>query len=103
WIGRAVRAAAQDSGAAQQVGVRIGRAKLIVFAASGFLGALGGLLIGMYFRQIDPSIGLPFGLKGFAAAVVGGVASLPGGVAGGLVIGVFESLSGAYLGSEYRD
>lgn len=103
WIGRAVRAAAQDSDAAQQVGVHTRRAKLIVFAASGFLGALGGLLIGMYFRQIDPSIGLPFGLKGFAAAVVGGVASLPGGVAGGLVIGVFESLSGAYLGSEYRD
>lgn len=103
WTGRAVRAAAQDSVAAQQMGVRPGAAKLTVFAMSGFLGALGGVLVGMYFQQIDPMMGLPFGLKGFAAAMVGGVVSLPGAVLGGLLIGVFESLASAFFGSAYRD
>lgn len=103
WIGRSIRAAAQDPVAAQQMGVRTGPAKLAVFALSGFLGALGGVLVGMYFQQIDPSMGLPFGLKGFAAAMVGGVVSLPGAVLGGLLIGVFESLADGYIGSAYRD
>ncbi|WP_276809734.1 ABC transporter permease [Castellaniella defragrans] len=103
WLGRSIRAAAQDAVAAQQMGVRTGPAKLAVFALSGGLGALGGVLVGMYFQQIDPSMGLPFGLKGFAAAMVGGVASLPGAVLGGLVLGVFESLAGGYIGSAYRD
>lgn len=103
WIGRSVRAAAQDPIAAQQMGVRTGPAKMTVFAMSGFLGALGGVLVGMYFQQIDPSMGLPFGLKGFAAAMIGGVVSLAGAVIGGLLIGIFEALAGGYIGSEYRD
>lgn len=103
WVGRSVRAAAQDPIAAQQMGVRTGPAKMTVFALSGFLGALGGLLVGMYFQQIDPSIGLPFGLKGFAAAMIGGVVSLPGAVLGGLLIGVSEAIAGGYLGSAWRD
>lgn len=103
WIGRSVRAAAQDPVAAQQMGVRTGPAKMAVFAMSGFLGALGGVLVGMYFQQIDPTMGLPFGLKGFAAAMVGGVVSLGGAVIGGLLIGVFEALAGGYLDSAWRD
>lgn len=103
WIGRSVRAAAQDPVAAQQMGVKTGPAKMAVFAMSGFLGALGGVLVGMYFQQIDPSMGLPFGLKGFAAAMIGGVVSLVGAVIGGLLIGIFEALAGGYIGSEYRD
>lgn len=103
WLGRSIRATAQDPVAAQQMGVRTGPAKLLAFGLSGILGALGGVLVGMYFQQIDPSMGLPFGLKGFAAAMVGGVVSLPGAVAGGLIIGIFESLADGYLGSAYRD
>lgn len=103
WLGRSIRAAAQDPVAAQQMGVRTGPAKLLAFGLSGVLGALGGVLIGMYFQQIDPTMGLPFGLKGFAAAMVGGVVSLPGAVAGGLIIGIFESLADGYVGSAYRD
>lgn len=103
WVGRSIRAAAQDPVAAQQMGVRTGRAKITVFAMSGFLGALGGVLVGMYFQQIEPSMGLPFGLKGFAAAMIGGVVSLPGAVLGGLLIGTFEALAGAYLGSAWRE
>jgi branched-chain amino acid transport system permease protein len=103
WMGKSIRAAAQDPVAASQMGVRTGPAKMTVFALSGFLGALGGVLVGMYFQQIDPSMGLPFGLKGFAAAMVGGVVSLPGAVFGGLLIGVFEALAGGYLGAAWRD
>lgn len=102
WLGRSVRAAAQDPDAAQQMGVHTGRAKVTAFAMAGFLGALGGVLLGMYFQQIDPSLGLPFGLKGFAAAMIGGVVSLTGAVVGGLLIGVFEALAGGYLGTAYQ-
>lgn len=103
WLGRAIRASAQDPQAALQMGVRIRSAKLAAFAISGVVGAVGGILVGMYFQQISPAMGLPFGLKGFCAAMLGGVTSLAGAVIGGLVIGILESLSSAYLGAEYRD
>ncbi|XBH21566.1 ABC transporter permease [Jonesiaceae bacterium BS-20] len=103
WVGRSIRAAAQDPVAASQMGVRTGPAKMTVFGMAGFLGALGGVLVGIYFQQIDPAMGLPFGLKGFAAAMVGGVVSLTGAVIGGLLIGVFEALAGGYLGAAWRD
>src|SRR5699024_233839 len=103
WMGRAIRAAAQDPVAARQMGVHTSAAKLIVFALSGIIGAIGGILVGMYFQQIDPTMGLPFGLKGFAAAMVGGVVSLPGAVLGGLLIGVAEALADGYIGSAYGD
>lgn len=103
WLGRSIRASAQDPAAAAQMGVRTRQAKMAAFAISGVVGAVGGVLVGMYFQQIDPTMGLPFGLKGFAAAMLGGVTSLPGAVVGGLLIGVLESLSSAYIGPEFRD
>lgn len=103
WMGRSIRASAQDAVAAEQMGIHTRPTKLIAFGMSGVIGALGGVLVGMYFQQIDPMLGLPLGLKGFAAAMVGGVISLPGAVVGGLMIGVFEGLASGYFGSGYRD
>lgn len=103
WLGRAVRAAAQDSSAAAQMGVRVTVAKLAAFGMAGAVAGVGGILVGMYFRQIDPVMGLPLGLKGFAAAMLGGATSIPGAIVGGLLIGVLEALAAGYLGAAFRD
>lgn len=103
WLGRAIRATAQDPVAAEQMGVNPRVTRLAAFALAGIVGAVGGVLVGMYFQQINPYLGLPLGLKGFAAAMVGGITSLVGAVVGGIVIGVFEALSSGFIGPEYRD
>lgn len=103
WAGSAIRAAAQDPDTALQMGIRVNRVRTMVFGIAGALGALGGIMAGMYYQSIFPTMGLPFGIKGFVAAVIGGIASVPGAIAGGLLLGVLEGLTGGYIGMAYRD
>ncbi|MEM7696328.1 MAG: ABC transporter permease [Pseudomonadota bacterium] len=103
WPGQALRAAAQDPEAASQIGVDVAAMRRMAFAIAGALGGIAGLLVAMYYQSVFPQMGIPFGLKGFAAALLGGLASLPGAVVGGLLLGVFESLASGYLGEGYRD
>lgn len=103
WTGKAIRATAQDPEAAQQVGIDVARVRRLTFGLAAGLGGTGGVLVGMYYQSIFPSMGLPYGLKGFAAALLGGITSTPGAVAGGMLLGIFESLASAYAGTGYRD
>ncbi|TWS97054.1 ABC transporter permease [Reyranella sp. CPCC 100927] len=103
WLGRTLRATAQDRDAAAQLGVRTGNVKGMAFALAGLLGALSGILVALYFKSVFPQMGLPYGLKGFAAALLGGLTSMPGAVLGGLLLGVVETLASAYVGEGYRD
>lgn len=103
WTGRALRAVAQDPEAAAQTGIDVDRMRRLAFAMAGALGGVAGLLVAMYYQSAFPQMGVPFGLKGFAAALLGGLASLPGAVVGGLALGVIESLASGYLGEGYRD
>jgi len=103
WWGRALRATAQDRDAAAQLGIRTGTVKSLAFGLAGALGALSGILVALYFKSVFPQMGLPFGLKGFAAALLGGLTSTPGAVLGGLLLGVVETLASAYLGEGSRD
>lgn len=103
WTGRSLRATAQDRDAAAQLGVRTGDVKRLAFGLAGALGALSGILVAMHFRSVFPQMGLPFGLKGFAAALLGGLSSIPGAVLGGLLLGVVETLASAYIGEGHRD
>ncbi|RZS86439.1 ABC transporter permease [Pigmentiphaga kullae] len=103
WWGRALRATAQDRDAAAQLGVRTGSVRQLAFALAGALGALSGVLVALYFKSVFPQMGLPFGLKGFAAALLGGLTSTPGAVLGGLLLGVVETLASAYIGEGSRD
>ena len=101
--GRALRAAALDAEAAQQMGVRVDRVNAAAFALASALGALAGILIGLYYNQISPSMGFQAGLKGFTACVLGGLGSIPAAMAGGLVLGLGESYGVAVFGASARN
>lgn len=103
WAGRAMRAAAQDLDAAQQVGVNVGKSRQMAFGLAAALGAVAGVLVGMYYTIIFPTMGLPYAIKGFSAALLGGLASVPGAIVGGYVLGVLESLASGYVGQGLRD
>ena len=72
------------------------------FALSGALGAIGGVITApITFTSYDA--GVVLGLKGFAAAALGGIGSGPGALVGGLLLGVMESLAAGYLSAAYKD
>ena len=100
--GQALRATAQDSEAAQQMGVPVNRVNATAFALASALGGLAGVLVGLYYNTVSPAMGFQAGLKGFTACVLGGLGSVPGAMAGGLVLGVSESLGVAVFGSSAR-
>jgi len=100
--GQALRATAQDSEAAQQMGVRVNRVNATAFALASALGGLAGVLVGLYYNTVSPAMGFQAGLKGFTACVLGGLGSVPGAMAGGLVLGITESLGVAAFGSSAR-
>lgn len=102
-LGWAVRATAQDRDAARQMGVDVDRVNQMVFAIASALGGLSGLLVGMYYNQIDPSMSLQATLKGVVAEVVGGVGNVPGAIVGSLLLGLVESYGIALLGTSYRN
>jgi branched-chain amino acid transport system permease protein len=102
-LGWAVRATAQDRDAAQQMGVDVDAVNRTVFAIASGLGALAGLLVGMYYNYIDPAMSLQATLKGIVAQVVGGVGNVPGAIAGSLLLGLVESYGIALFGTSYRN
>ncbi|WIM12355.1 ABC transporter permease [Enhydrobacter sp.] len=102
-LGWAVRATAQDRDAAQQMGVNVDAINRTVFAIASGLGALSGLLVGMYYNYIDPSMSFQATLKGVVAQVVGGVGNVPGAIAGSLLLGLVESYGIALFGTSYRN
>lgn len=102
FSGKIMRSVAINPLAATLFGRNTEKVKLFSFAISGFVGAAAGAIIApISFAQYDS--GLMFGLKGFAAAVVGGFGNNTGALIGGLCIGIAESLSAGYLSSVYKD
>ncbi len=100
--GKAILAVSHNRLAAQLMGISVRRVLLASFALSAALGALAGILVApITFTSWD--VGVMLGLKGFAAAILGGMGSGPGAVLGGLVLGLLESLGAGYLSSAYKD
>jgi branched-chain amino acid transport system permease protein len=100
--GKAILAVSHNRLAAQLMGISVGRVLLVSFGLSAALGALAGVLIApISFTSWD--VGVMLGLKGFAAAILGGMGSGPGAIVGGLALGLIESLGAGYLSSAYKD
>ena len=100
--GSAILAVSHNRFAAQLMGISVRRVLLVSFGLSAALGALAGVLIApIAFTAWD--VGVMLGLKGFAAAMLGGIGSGPGAIAGGLALGLIEALGAGYLSSAYKD
>ncbi|MHB1406722.1 MAG: branched-chain amino acid ABC transporter permease [Desulfitobacteriaceae bacterium] len=100
--GKALRAVAQDRYGAMLMGIDTQRSDGVAFTASAALGAAAGILVApIFFATFDMGAGI--GLKGFVAAVIGGLGSIPGAIAGGFFLGIVESIAGGKISSGYRD
>jgi len=102
-IGKAMRASSQDLDASYLMGINVNRVISFTFAIGSALAAAGGIMVGMYYNAVWPYMGMMAGLKAFAAAVLGGIGSIPGAMIGGLTLGVLEIMGVAYLTSSYKD
>lgn len=100
--GKAILATSVDPLAAQLVGVNTQWVLLVSFALSAALGAIGGILL-TPITMTSYDVGIMLGLKGFVAAVVGGLGAGHGAVAGGLLVGIVEALTAGYISSAYKD
>jgi len=101
-VGKAIRACAINRRAAQLAGIPVSRMVMLSFALSGLLGGLaGGIFAPIVMGQYN--MGTMLGLKGFAAAILGGMGNPVGAVVGGLVLGLLENLSTAVISSGYKD
>ena len=100
--GRALRAVAEDATTARLLGINSDRMVRLAFWISGVLAGLGGGLIGVSVSLAGPYFGMTFGLKGLAVLVLGGLGSVPGAIAGGLLMGLVEAFVPSHL-SGWRD
>ena len=102
-LGRACRAVAEDIKMANLLGITTNRVISATFVIGAALAAVAGLLLGLYYGVANPHIGFIAGLKAFTAAVLGGIGSIPGAMLGGIILGLTESLTAAYISSEWKD
>ena len=101
-MGLKVQAAAQDSEAAQIMGIKVNRVKLLIYCLAAVMAGTAGFLVAPII-VVTPTMGFMAMLKGLAATIVGGWGSLKGAVAGGLLIGVAETLVAGYISTSYKD
>jgi len=100
--GLAMRAVASNPTAAAVVGLRVQWVRTLSFALAGALGGLAGVLV-TPITTLRYDVGVLLGLKGFAAAILGGFGSFPGAILGGMALGLLESLGAAYVSSAWKD
>ena len=102
-LGRAMRAVSFDREAAAMMGIDIDRVIAGTFFIGSALAGAAGVMFGLLFSQIYHLMGFLAGLKGFTAAVVGGIGSIPGAMLGGLLVGLIESWAKGYLNGNVSD
>ncbi len=101
--GRAMQAVSEDRGAAQLMGINVNGTIALTFAIGSALAAVAGVLLCSAYPTLTPYIGSMPGIKAFVAAVFGGIGSIPGAMIGGILLGVIENLSKAYISSQLSD
>jgi len=102
-FGAAIRATALDKDTASLMGINFNKVIFFIFTMGPALGALTGVMVGMYYRQISFTMGWNYGLKAFTATILGGIGNLPGAMFGGLILGVLEMLGAAYISAAWKD
>ncbi len=101
--GKSMLACAEDKGAAQLMGINVNGTITLTFAIGSALAAVAAVLMCSTYPQITPYTGSMPGIKAFVAAVFGGIGSIPGAMIGGVLLGVIEQLSKAYISSQLSD
>lgn len=102
-LGRSMRAVAEDREIAAVMGVNVWGVVATTFFIGSALGGAAGVLVGLYYTQIDFLMGYSAGLKAFTAAVLGGIGNIRGAMLGGLILGVVESLASTLINPAFKD
>ena len=101
--GKAMLAVSEDRGAAELMGINVNKTTSITFAVGSMLAAVAGALFVSSYGFVGPYTGALPGIKAFVAAVLGGIGSIPGAMLGGILLGIIESFSKAYISTQLSD
>ncbi len=101
--GKAMRACSEDKGAAELMGINVNTTISITFAIGSGLAAIAAVLLCLAYPSVYPTLGSMPGIKAFTAAVFGGIGSIPGALLGGLLLGIIETFSKAYISTQLSD
>ncbi len=101
--GKAMRAVAEDKDTAALMGIDVDRIIVTTFVVGSVLAAVAGVMVGMYYTQINHMMGFLPGIKAFTAAVLGGIGNVAGAMLGGYVLGLAEALGVFVLPAQYKD
>lgn len=101
-IGTAMRATSISLTNAALLGINTNRMISLAFAIGSSLAACAGIMVGIYYNAVYPTMGYMAGINAFTAAVLGGIGSIPGAMLGGVILGLVEVLAGAYISTQYK-
>ncbi len=102
-MGKAMRAVSEDRDAAQLMGINVNQTISMTFAIGSALAAIAGVLLCSTLVTLQPTTGSMPGIRAFTAAVFGGIGSIPGAMLGGILLGIIETFSKAYISTKYSD
>ena len=102
-MGKAMRAVSENKEAASLMGIDVNRIILVTFVIGSALAAAAGVMVGMYYTQINHMMGFIPGIKAFTAAVLGGIGNVPGAMMGGYFLGLAEALGVLFMPAQYKD
>lgn len=102
-IGIVFRAVALDKDTCGLMGINVNNVISLLFATGSIIGAISAIMVAVYYNSVYSTLGVSIGMKGFTAVILGGIGSIPGAVMGGIIIGILESLGGAYIATAYKD
>jgi branched-chain amino acid transport system permease protein len=102
-LGKAMRATSYDREAAAMMGIDVDRVIVATFFIGSVLAGAAGVMVGLVFERVFHFMGFVAGLKGFTAAVIGGIGNIPGAMLGGLVIGLAEAFTASYVSSTFQN
>ncbi|GAB1530144.1 MULTISPECIES: branched-chain amino acid ABC transporter permease [Brevibacillus] len=102
-MGKAIRATAENTDTANILGINTNMVIVVTVMLASALGGIAGILIGMAYSALIPTMGMTLGFKGLAVLILGGVGSIPGAMVCGVLLGIIEVFTVAYGDSSYRD